>query len=140
MTSKPGPVPKRSTERRRRNADSRPETVVVEGPAVKVPSLRRGIHPLARQFYRSLQNSAQSRYYEPSDWVVAQIVCEAIDAFALERRTSLMTTILNGATQLLATEADRRRLRLEIERTTGTETPDKAPVSRMAEYRRRAQL
>jgi len=134
--SKPGPVPKHSSQRRRRNLDSRPEQVEVAGPPVEVPALRPGIHPLAAAWYRSLQQSDQSRYYQPSDWIVAQVVAEAIEDYANEPKASMLATILSGAGSLLATEGDRRRLRLELTRKV-TDNDEAAAVVAISEYQAR---
>jgi hypothetical protein len=136
MSGKPGRVPKHSSQRRRRNLDGRPEQVEVPGPPVEVPALRPGIHPLAAAWYQSLIDSDQSRYYQPSDWVIAQVVAEAIEDYAHNRKVSTLQAILSGATSLLATEGDRRRLRLELTRKVA-DTDEAAAVVAIAEYQSR---
>ncbi len=69
----PGPTPKRTEQRRRRNKP----TVRVEQPfgqVAKPPSAPRGWHPVARRWYNSLQASGQ--FYEASDWSTAYMVAE----------------------------------------------------------------
>jgi hypothetical protein len=116
-----GAVPKRSDQRRRRNADGQPEIVSFSGGAVEAPALRAGLHPLAASWYESLAISGQSRYYEPSDWMMAQIIAEAIDVFAVSRKSTTLSQILAGSSVLLATEGDRRRMRLELLRAASDE-------------------
>jgi hypothetical protein len=132
-----GQVPKHSSQRRRRNVDGRPETVEVTGPPVTAPKLRPGIHPLAARWYESLTESDQSRFYQPSDWMTAQVIAEAIGDFAEQPRASMLSAILQGATVLLATEGDRRRLRLELTRKSTSDPDEEAAVVALAEYQSR---
>lgn len=191
-----GPVPKRSTQRRRSNSP-KPS----KGPAAEVPkpirdlvnantrtSLARlaaeaGIevraswdkrriaeelvqvdvgkgpdpmwHPLAIEWFESLRNSGQSHWYEPSDWALARILAESISRdlhprFVMATKdgkvvkesmpingTSL-AAYLKGMSALLATEGDRRRASLELQRPTpeGAEEGG-ADVSELAEWRER---
>lgn len=130
-----GPVPKRSDQRRRRNkvdVDRAVADDVVRGPAL----VNRSKHsPPAVRFYEALRRSGQAVFFEPSDWAAAELVVLAIDAF-VERPSAVMLASINSAmTNLLATEGDRRRVRLELERPDGTEVDD--GVSELEEYRRR---
>lgn len=103
----PGPIPKRSTERRRRNKPEHPITeATFQGDAVIKPPLRPGIHPLAKRWYDSLADSGQSRWYEPSDWAFAMIIAEGIDEFAATRKANMLNNIMTGCTQLLVAEGD----------------------------------
>lgn len=114
-----GPIPKRSDERIRRNKDDVPiETIDVIGPVV-VPEL--GVqdpHPLVVDFYESLKDSAQSRFYEPSDWSYARLAMHVLnDALKQPRFSAIMLSSLTSMlSSLLVTEGDRRRVRLEVER------------------------
>jgi hypothetical protein len=119
-----GAVPKRSDQRRRRNVGDEPDVVEISGAAVLVPPLRDDIHPLAASWYAALAESGQSRFYEPSDWMMAQIVAEAIEVYATSRKSTTLTGILAGSSLLLATEGDRRRMRLELTRATTESASD----------------
>lgn len=131
-----GPVPKRSEQRRRVNAPAIPVTRAPAGASTRAPALRRGIHPLARRWYASLGRSGQSRFYEPSDWAVAQLVAEAIDAFMAEPTAKMLSVAMAGSSSLLATEGDRRRLSVELQRQAGDADED-AAVAALADYRDR---
>jgi hypothetical protein len=100
----PGPTPKRSEERRRRNKPARPvDRVAVDGdiddlfgdgtpdpaverrmtagevlPPAEKPDAGEDWHPLVRELYDSLSQSGQKIFYEASDWAVAQILCESM--------------------------------------------------------------
>ena len=138
-----GPVPKRSEQRIRRNKDY-PEITKAEAgghfPAPFEPDA--AWHPIALEFWESLQHSGQARFYEQSDWVAAYILCEQLTrelkpqfiGFAKtyekteEGETSIETPLtmkvpLKGANlsairtwmaSLMVTEADRRRLSIEL--------------------------
>lgn len=135
MVANRGPVPKRSDQRRRRNKDGAVD-VAAAGTATASPALRPGLHPLAVAWYQALGESGQSRFYEPSDWMTAQLLAEGIDSFARQPRASLLSTILSGSANLLVTEGDRRRLRLELVRAEAEATAAKAPTVATRNVRR----
>lgn len=45
---------------------------------VEMPPPKPGWHELATELYLSLEQSGQSRYFEPSDWAMAQLLAEAL--------------------------------------------------------------
>lgn len=133
-----GPVPKRSSERRRRNKDSVVETVKLDANAVPVvvPAADPTWHEIARDWYESLRNSGQQQFFEPSDWQAARYVAEVMSRNLKQRKFSAMlfAAVWSAMNDLLTTEAARRRVRMEIER--GGE-PEEAParVTALADYR-----
>lgn len=136
-----GPVPKRSSERRRRNADGRPERVALTGE-VRVPALPKDVHPIARRWYRSLRQSGQARFYEPSDWAAALLVAEQMTRLLASQRAiagPAFTALWSAMSDLLTTEAARRRARIEVEREVTTEDVAPAGVTAIEEFRRRMQ-
>lgn len=137
----PGPVPRRSTQRRRRNRDSRPEIVEVprapdaEGPPPASPEW----HPIAVTWYESLSKSGQAVFYEPSDWATAQYVAEAMSRNLTSARGlsgQLFAAVMSAMTELLTTEGARRRARVELEKAVDVAEP--ASVAIMAKYRKAA--
>jgi len=149
-----GPTPKRSQERRRRNKDSKP-TKGKAAPNVKPPAAKREWHPIAKAWYKSLADSGQSEFYEPSDWAMALIVAESIhrdlepQVVGIAERTgeavmekvpmkgASLSAYLKAMTALMVSEGDRRRAGIELERAGASEA-DKTPVGVVAldEYRR----
>jgi hypothetical protein len=127
----PGPrgqVPKRSDQRRRRNLDGQPEKITQIG-TVLIPPLRDELHPLAVRWYESLATSGQARFFEPSDWAMALLGAEVMDEFLTSRKASLLPPLMALCSSLLATEGDRRRMRLEIQRAAAeTGTPEQTPA------------
>jgi hypothetical protein len=118
----PGPIPKRSDQRRRTNkppAGQQLTTAKVSG-VVKVPPATRTWHPIARGWYKSLAESAQSVYYEPSDWAQARLIAESMTRMLNDDdfKASSLQAVMAGMTELLTSEGARRRARLEIQRET----------------------
>jgi hypothetical protein len=155
-----GPVPKRSTQRRRRNKvgeDGAP-TEPTTGPsgaaaAPGAPPADESWHPVARRWYESLAASGQSRWYEPSDWATAYLLAESMSrdlgeqvvgttqaGVILRDRIPIKGVSLNaylkGMSTLLVTEGDRRRARLELERGQA-DADEEAAVAALDDYRRR---
>jgi hypothetical protein len=119
-----GPVPNRSDQRVRRNKPEVPiETVVAIGN-VPVPRLNLcDPHPLVVDLYESLRHSAQSKYYEPSDWQYARVCLHFADQLLKSSRPSaqLLVTVNQMLSSLLVSEGDRRRVRMEVERNQDTD-------------------
>ncbi len=132
----PGPIPKRSDQRRNRN---KPEGAVLvrgqAGPEPSWPEPAEHWHEIAKYWYESLITSGQSAYYESSDVATAIYVAEAMSRSLSGMRMSgqMFAAVMAAMTELLTTEGARRRARIELERSTGEDTDD--PIARlMASY------
>lgn len=92
-------------------------------------------HPIAVRWFRSLEASGQSRFFEPSDWAAARYVAEVMTKNLESGRFSatLFSSVWSAMTDLLTTEGARRRARIEIEREDGSE--DASEVAVMDYYR-----
>ncbi|WP_405878141.1 hypothetical protein OG762_05365 [Streptomyces sp. NBC_01136] len=138
----PGPVPKRSDQRRRRNkSDGPPLTKAPGGVASEPPPAAEEWHPIAADWYASLAESGQAMFYEASDWATAYYVAEAMSRNLQQGRFSaqLFQSVLSGMTDLLTTEGARRRARVELERQSGEVDPrEAARVTLMEAYRKAA--
>ncbi len=77
-----------------------------------------GADQMVVDFYKSLQTSATARYYEPSDWEYARLTCFIMQTIVSSRKPSaeMFKALQTAMSNLLVTEGDRRRLRIEIER------------------------
>ncbi len=135
-----GPVPKRSDERRRRNKPADGGTIT-KAPRVSgdsaIPEADPDWHPLAANWFRSLAESGQSQFYQPSDWATAAYVAESMSRNLSDGRFSahLFAAVMGAMTELLTTEGARRRARLEIEPLVGEPKPSPG-VTAIDEYRR----
>lgn len=126
----PGPTPKRSAERRRRNITPGSTTVIREGN-VHVPKLSAHTHAIAKGWYASLKTSGQSDFFEPSDWAAAILVAEMITRLLEEEETtaSLFAGIWSAMGDLLTTESARRKMRMEVERVKAGEEETAQPTA-----------
>lgn len=134
----PGPIPKRSDQRRRRNV---PEGGITAAPsfvtAVHAPAPSEHWHPIARDWYASLADSGQAAFYEPSDWQVARVWAEVLSQ---QLQTDRMSAVMiqawaSSAAELLTTEGSRRRARLELERGDHADPDEDASVTAIDAYR-----
>ncbi|GAA2618821.1 hypothetical protein SMC26_40370 [Actinomadura fulvescens] len=138
MPRSSGPPPKRTSDRRRRNAGADVDRAALDTGGAKLgPPCPREITGLGRRWYESLRTSGQAAFYTDSDWATAMIVARAIARFDERPSAHLLTAILSGCASLAATEGERRRLRLELERDhRGGDADEEAAVASLAEYRR----
>ncbi|WP_444329712.1 phage terminase small subunit [Mycobacteroides abscessus] len=140
-------MPKREDQRVRRNEQEIPTEKVVALGKVPVPDLGlENPHPFVVEFYESIRQSAQSNYYEPSDWQFARLTMYALneelnavyqsgDNKGKKKPLGVMKLqVLNQMmSTLLLTEGDRRRVRMEIERNPGP-TAEGGKVLTMADH------
>jgi hypothetical protein len=137
----PGPVPKRSSERRRRNKQGRPQQVAAPSPPAVAPEVG-DLHEVAQQWYDSLKESAQSQFYEPSDWAQAKILAITLSRYMKQERPISgpnLHALLSGMAELLTTEGARRRVRLEIERKGEVVEPVTAGKAGLLAFKAKAQ-
>lgn len=126
-----GPVPKRSDRRIRRNQEGgEVDHVPVAGDPVVAPPLGFVTHDVAMDWYASLAESGQARYYEPSDWQSARVAAHEMGRMLNRDQPSgqLLTAIWSAMADLLTTEAARRRTRLELERAQADDDSEDADV------------
>ena len=103
-----------------------------------MPPADDGWHEIARGWYESLDESGQAQYFEPSDWQAARYVAEVMTKNLNAGRFSAMlfSSVWSAMTELLTTEASRRRVRMEVEREAGGPAEAPAGVTALDEYRR----
>lgn len=132
-----GPVPKRSTQRRRQNKESKPEKASTATEQPEPWKAAKGWHPVAKRWFESLNASGQSQFYEESDWAVAYMLAESMSRdlkpqvvgiredgekagepvlARIPLKGASLSAYLKGMSSLLVTEGDRRRAGLELER------------------------
>ncbi|MGD7002120.1 hypothetical protein [Corynebacterium halotolerans] len=109
---------------------------------VKVPPARRHWHRVAKDWYKSLNQSGQVGAYEPSDWAAAQLVAEQMSRLLKDAeesgqpiRAAHFETVWNAMGDLLTTETARRKARVELKRDGQVVDPEQAEVDSMvADY------
>lgn len=115
----PGPVPRRESDlarpRERKGKDQAPVTRGEMRP-VTVPRADADWHPIAKMLYEGLKKSGQADFYQQSDWAYAYSICEDLSLYKKSGRRSaqLAQVIYSAMNNLLVTEADRRRVRIEL--------------------------
>lgn len=137
-----GPVPTRSDQRRRQNKNSEGVATVKAPGAVHVtqPPADEAWHQMAREWYESLAESGQARWYQPSDWQTARVWAELLSRQLSGGRPSaqMVAAWQQAATELLTTEGARRRARIELEAPAEDEderAADAAVVTYLADVR-----
>lgn len=133
-----GPVPKRDSDRKRRNASETETTSVeLEGDVV-IPDADPEWHPIAQDLWESLEKSGQARFYEPSDWAIAYSLCDDLSYYKLARVRSgqMLASIMSALSSLLLTEGDRRRVQVELNRKQPDEGEDEK-VTRMDKWKQK---
>lgn len=135
----PGPVPKRSDQRRRRNKENGETQQVYRTGQVTIPATDENWHPIARDWFDSLKDSAISQYYDASDWATARYVAEAMSRNLSTGKLSsqLFQAVMSAMTDLLTTEGARRKARIEIERTNNDADEEEATAD-VVDLRKRA--
>lgn len=133
-----GPVPKRSEDRKRRNAPAVALTQVDGAPKVTIPNESREWHPVAKRMWKALKESGQSRFYESSDWAFAYSLMEDLSFYKSSGKRSgqMLSAILDGLAKLLVTEGDRRRVGIELARPSSEEL-ESAGVVEMREWQKK---
>ncbi|MFE6815246.1 hypothetical protein [Streptomyces sp. NPDC057677] len=137
-----GPIGKRSEERmgHRSKQEKSSITKAPSEPPADLPDLPEPDplwHPIATDWYLSLQESGQAAFYQPSDWAVARYAAELMSRGLSSDRppNGQYVAALNSLMgTLLTTEGDRRRARMELERKKPS-TAGSAKVTALDDYR-----
>lgn len=135
----PGPVAKRSDQRRRTNKPDLPIATAAGAAKVPIPDVDPEWHPIARRWFESLAASGQAAFYEPSDWAQAAFIAEGMSrCLSAERMSAQMFASVDTASvRLMVTEGDRRRLKVELERARPQDVDEDAAVTAMDAWRER---
>ena len=134
----PGPVPNREADlarpRERKGSDIVPVTKGVLR-TVAVPHADPGWHPIAARLYEALNTSGQADFYQNSDWAFAYSLCDDLSYYKSSGKRSgqMLQSIYSAMERLLVTEADRRRVRIELHEPEDQGEP--AAVLAIAHYK-----
>jgi hypothetical protein len=105
---------------------------------VKQPPCPRALHLRARAWYRSLAHSGQSAFYADSDWQTALIAAEVLHCFFVTGKVTLLQQFNQMNAALGGTDGYRRRLGLELQRTSVAATDGRpGDVTDLEEARKR---
>ena len=131
----PGPAPKRSDQRRRRNAPAAEPTKVVG--AVDAPPLGFRAHKLVTSLYKALRESIEGQYFSAADWQRARIELHYLNELLMSDRVpgaQAWSAVQAGLSALLVSPADKRRIGIEVQRAVADEDAE-AAVAVMADWR-----
>ena len=140
-----GPIPKTENElarpRERRGSDEQSTIHGERRPVTWDLPADPDWHPIATQLYESVKTSGQSDFWQDSDWAIFYSLCEDISyyktpskATAINRKTGeaheydkprsgqMLQAIMSNLQDLLLTEGQRRRVRMELQ-----EKPEERP-------------
>lgn len=139
-----GPAPKRDANRagHRSKSERADKVVITQGGKVTAPAPDPNWHDRAREMYLALAESGQARYFEPSDWALATLLCDLLtDQLNAPRKSAEMVKhVLSGFQTLGVTEVDRRRARIEVDRKGGEDSSDAGDETKDAIAARMAAL
>ena len=133
------------------------------GREIEIPVANDDWEPLTKSYWDSFAASGQAIFYEPSDWMTAYMLMEILDrwlkpqdvrvgeyrpaaqeggdveyrfeAKVLAVPGATLNAILKGMTSLMATEGDRRRLKIELERKSAREAAIEGTVTDIVKRR-----
>jgi hypothetical protein len=136
-----GPIGKRSEERMGHRSKDKKDSITKapSGPPLDLPDLPDPDplwHPIATDWYLSLQESGQAVFYQPSDWAMARYAAELMSRGLSSDRPpngQYVSALDSVMARLLTTEGDRRRARIELERKPAG--PQLASVKPLDAYR-----
>lgn len=115
----PGPVPKRSEDRVRRNKPDVPIKIGQAQPAKRPPEDKHW-HVTAKRMYRSLKSSGQTAFWQDSDWEYARFVMGEVSrmlntAGDKPLKAGHLAEVNKMMGELMMTEPARRRARVELQ-------------------------
>ena len=139
-----GPVPKRSDKRRRRTPPaSYGAATPIEAPAAEVIDHELGLenpHPLVERMWDTVvQESCESRFYSPADWMRLRL--ELWHANELLTGTRQLTptawaAVQHGLNAMLISPAEKRRCAIEV-RPSGPDADENAALAVIDRYRQK---
>lgn len=134
----PGPVPARSEDlarpRERKGSDVQSVTTG-QLREVSIPHKAQDWHPIAVKLWDGLKTSGQADFFQNSDWAFAYSLMDDLSYYKKSGKRSgqMLQSIYSALERLLVTEADRRRVRIEL--TAPEPEGDTAAVLAIAAYR-----
>lgn len=133
-----GPIPKRTELRmgHPREAQSPSDVARVEiHGSVQVPELGfEPSHDIVAEIWEAVKVSGQSIFYEPSDWAMLKFWLMELNDYMdmVKKSPSRLDVIASNLSGFLLTEGDRRRMKMEIDRSGSAEEEEQAHQQRMS--------
>jgi hypothetical protein len=125
-----GPIPKRSDLRMGHPHEAQNPADVTRvqlNGVVEPPELGfEPDHEIVAEIWESVKLSGQSIFYEPSDWTMLKFWLMQLETYLNHPgRATMLDVIASNLSAFLLTEGDRRRMKMEIDRSGETEALEK---------------
>lgn len=134
----PGPVPKKASQRRRRNtpaSQGEAADVTVSG-ATDQPELGFDAHPMVTDMWLALAVSVEGQFFSHADWQRARFELWFVNNVMQSGRVGAQAwqAIQAGLSALLISPADKRRVGIELKKVT-VDPDEEAAVAQLDDYR-----
>jgi hypothetical protein len=129
-----GPVPKRS-EASHGHVTKETDRAANRLDGKLGPEAPDWLDGFALEWYESLRTSGQAVFYTDSDWLTAQMVGRGVMDYIRRPAAMKLSAVMGAMGDLCVTEGQRRRVRIELERSGTYADPDvQAGVTSMQEW------
>lgn len=130
---------KRDSQRTRRNKE---EVETKRGQALGIqewPEPSVGWVPAVVRMYRSFEQSGMAAFFEQTDVELVWIACEGLQAWYDKGCSSAnqFEFVMGQLKSLGGSEAERRRMRIELENLSGAQTQEETELAYIDNYRAR---
>ena len=123
--------------RRRRNAPTHGEKVVVDDGLVRGPELAGEYGPETRAWYETWRRSPQAALFEATDWQRLTLLAAIVDRYFQRPSAAALSEVRMNEERLGATVVDRMRARIVVDREVEVVQDEPAGVTSL-EARRAA--
>lgn len=136
----PGPMPKRSSERTRRNKENEAGLTLKKGVAQGIarwPLPDTSWHSAVVRMYESFSQSGMAAFFEQTDVEMCWIACEGLQAWydGGKRSANQFEFVMGQFAKLGATEGERRRMRIELDSEAEQQTAEEAEVASIQAFK-----
>lgn len=133
------PAPKKRSEERTGHRTKAELEQVSKGQMqpVKWPRARKDWSYSVKEMYNSVKDSGTSYWYQQSDVTRLRFLCDEIERYKQAGKQSAMmyTALISEMSNLMFSEADRRKANIELQHPASTAEED-AQVAHIADYQR----
>jgi hypothetical protein len=112
-------------------------TGMTKRSGIPIPEPNPSWHPAVQSWYRALQLSGQSDFYEASDWATAVAAAQAYDIFLRTYNASVFASFVRLSERLGVTIVDRKRNRIELSDGDVTDADEEAADRTIIEWQGR---
>lgn len=139
----PGPIGKRSDQKHGHRDHNAGVLKAPAGPVVDPGPPDDCWANIAKSTWEAFKISGQSRFFEATDWEYLRYICECMSRNLHQggkMSAVMMANVQSGLGDLLATEGNRRRVKMELQRGGVEDNDENDSLALVAEYKRGAGL